>query len=60
MSTKINDLSNAELKIKLTTLENEYEVVKKKINDLIDRMSVLDKEYQSIKEVLNERTKGRI
>ena len=60
MSVKMNNLSNAELKIKLTTLENEYEVIKKKINDLIEKMSSLDKEYQSVKAVLDERTKGRV
>lgn len=54
------NLSNAELKLKLHSLENEYEVVKRKINDLIEKMSSLDKEYLSVKSVLTERTKGRV
>jgi predicted nucleic acid-binding Zn-ribbon protein len=53
------NLSNAEIKIKMTTLENEYEVVKKEINTLIDKLSQLDKEYQLLEKVLKERTKGR-
>ena len=54
------NLSNSEIKVKMTTLEHEYEVVKKEINNLIDRLSQLDKEYQALENVLKERTKGRL
>lgn len=60
MNDKYLDMSNAELKIKLTTMENEFEVAKAQLNKLLDKMNKLDKEYISIKEVLNKRTRGKI
>ena len=53
-------MSNSELKIKMTEMENEYEALKIKINALINRMDELDKEYVKVKKILNKRTKGRM
>ena len=57
---KYDMMSNSELKIKLTEMENEYEVLKVKVNDTINRMEELDKQYDKVKRILNKRTKGRM
>ena len=56
---KYLNLSNAELRIKLKNMEDEYEAIKAKITKDLERMKFLDKEYISMKQVLNKRTKGR-
>lgn len=53
-------MSNSELKIKLTEMENEYEALKVKINDMLNKMEELDKSYDKVKKILNKRTKGRM
>ena len=60
MEDKYLDLSNAEIRIKLETMENEYEALKAKIRQSIERMQALDSEYISMKQVLNKRTRGKI
>lgn len=55
-----NKLSNSELKILLIELENEYESLKIKINQSLERMEILDKRYNDVKQTLNKRTKGKI
>lgn len=62
MSEKINTnkLSNAELKIKLTQMEHEYEVLKRKIQDSLARMEELDMQYNEVKTALQCRTRGKI
>ena len=53
-------MSNSELKIKLTEMENEYENLKVKMNILVNRMEGLDNTYVKVKKILNKRTKGRM
>lgn len=53
-------MSNSELKIKLIEMENEYESIKNKINNLVMRMDELDESYNKVKQILNKRTKGRM
>lgn len=55
-----NEMSNAEIKIKLTELENEYNVIQTKIRNEIDRMSELNKQYIEGSAILKKRTRGRI
>lgn len=57
---KYDLMSNSELKIKMTEMENEYEALKIKINDMLTRMEELDKSYDKIKQILIKRTKGRM
>ncbi len=57
---KYDLMSNSELKIKMTEMENEYETLKVKVGDIISRMEELDKSYDKIKKILNKRTKGRM
>ena len=49
-------LSNAEIKLKIKSLENEYEIKKAKVINLINELSELDEEYIKLTEELN---KGR-
>lgn len=56
---KYLDLSNADIRVKLTSMEHEYEAIKIRVKKDIERMQELDKEYVSLKQVLNKRTKGR-
>lgn len=57
---KYLDFSNAELRVKLVTLENEYEATKTQIKKLVAKMQELDEEYTSVKQVLNKRTRGKM
>ncbi len=56
----INMLSNAELNVKMKEMEHEYEALKSKINECIEKMEYLDNKYIQFKEVYNNRTKGKI
>lgn len=55
-----NLMTNAELKIQMQEMENEYEALKVKIKQDIERMEILDKKYIFLKEILNKRTNGTI
>ena len=52
---KYDLMSNSELKIKMTEMENEYEVLRKKVSDALDRMEELDKSYDNVRKILNKR-----
>lgn len=56
---KYDLMSNSELKIKMAEMENEYEALKNKVSDILDRMEELDKSYDKVRKILNKRTKGR-
>ena len=53
-------MSNAELKILLITMENEYEALKTAVQTKLNRMKELDEEFNKVKTVLDKRTKGQI
>ena len=56
----LNKLSNAELKLQLKRMEDDYEVLKNQINRNLERMEVLDKEYIKTQEVFQKRTRGKV
>lgn len=60
MDIEYNKLSNSELKIILIEMENEYESLKTKIKQSLERMETLDKKYNDVKITLDKRTKGKI
>lgn len=60
MNKEYNILSNAELRIKMKEYENEYEVLKNKVIDILNKMSVLENKFSEVKSVLTKRTKGKI
>lgn len=53
-------MSNAELRIRLTEMEHEYEVLKRKIQDYLSKMESLDVKYNEVKQMLQKRTRGKI
>lgn len=55
-----NKLSNMELKILLTEMENEYEVLRNNIKNNLSKMDELDNKYLKVKSVLDKRTKGKV
>lgn len=59
MKDKYLNLSNAEIRVKLTTMEHEYEALKTKIKESLEKMDKLNEEYIAMKQVLNKRTGGR-
>lgn len=60
MDIEYNKLSNSELKIILLEMENEYESLKTKIKQSLERMETLDKKYNDVKKTLDKRTKGKV
>lgn len=55
-----NNLSNAEIRIKMKELEDEFEATKIKIKTLLEKLGILDEKYLEAKSVLEKRTKGKI
>ena len=58
MGKQYNLMSNAEIKIHLIELENEYEAIKSNVKKEMSRMQELDKMYMKANTELNKRTKG--
>lgn len=56
----INKMSNAEINIFLKEMENEYEALKSQVKTKLERMKVLDKQYITAKNLLQQRTRGKI
>lgn len=56
----INKMSNAEINIFLKEMENEYEALKSQVKTKLERMKVLDKQYITTKNLLQQRTRGKI
>ena len=52
------NMSNNDINIKMKSLENEYETVKKQVLKLIDKMKNLDVLYNEGKKELTKRNKG--
>lgn len=53
-------MSNAEIRVKIKEYENEYEAIKVKIKNNLDRMEELDKRFLEAKEVLSSRIKNMV
>lgn len=60
MDIEYNKLSNSELKVILVEMENEYESLKTKVKQSLERMESLDEKYNNVKKILEKRTKGKI
>jgi len=52
---KTNEMSNSELKLKLLSYENEYEVIKNNIEKYVKRMNELDIQYNKVQAELKKR-----
>lgn len=49
------ELSNSEIQLYMTTLENEYEVLKYKVKEQCDLLEKMGKEYNKAEEELKKR-----
>ena len=55
---KYKYMSNAEIKVRLIEMENEYTAIQSKIKSFIEKMNDLDREYTQAKTIYNKRTGG--
>ena len=53
-----SDMSNTEIRMKMSSLEEEYEAVKNKINNLLNTLDYLDEVYLKGRKELERRTKN--
>ena len=51
----LENMTNSEINIKMKELENEYEAIKVKIKQLVERMNSLDTEYAKAENELKKR-----
>lgn len=58
LQDKYLNLSNAELRVKLMTMASEYEALKIRIKECLEKMDKLNEEYIAMKQVLKKRTGG--
>jgi peptidoglycan hydrolase CwlO-like protein len=54
---KWENFSNAEIRLKMNSMEMEYESIKNDINKLISKLDEIDKEYNKANEELKKRSK---
>lgn len=52
-----SDMSNTEIRIKMSSMEEEYESIKNNINNLISKLDSLDNEYNNAKKELEKRNR---
>ncbi len=55
MMSEFQNYTNAELNIKMKSMENEYEVAKHKVLELVKTMEDLDRKYAAAKQEMNKR-----
>lgn len=56
VSQELKQLTNAELNLRLKTLENKYEMEQKKAEEIVKKMIELDSEYNKVKAEIAKRT----
>lgn len=57
MNTDWENLSNTEIRVKMSSMTNEYEAIKIKINNLLNKLDALDIEYNKAEKELEKRSK---
>lgn len=57
MNTDWENLSNMEIRVKMSSMANEYEAIKIKINNLLNKLDALDIEYNKAEKELEKRSK---
>ena len=55
--TDWSNMSNMDIRNKMSSMTNEYESIKNEINNLIGKLDILDNEYISAQKELDKRTK---
>lgn len=51
------NMANADIRIKMSSMKEEYEAIKNKINNLLGQLDILDIEYNKAQRELEERAK---
>jgi regulator of replication initiation timing len=51
------NMSNTEIRVKMSSMELEYDAIKNKINNLVSELDRLDMEYNNAKKELENRLK---
>lgn len=57
MSLNWSDMSNTDIRMKMSSMEEEYESIKNKINVLFDKLDSLDNEYNKAQKEIEKRNK---
>ena len=52
-----NNMTNTDIRMKMSSMKEEYEAIKNKINNLLINLDTLDTEYLKAQKVLEERSK---
>jgi hypothetical protein len=52
-----NNMTNTDIRMKMSSMKEEYEAIKNKINNLLSNLDTLDTEYLKAQKVLEERSK---
>ena len=50
-------MTNTDIRMKMSSMKEEYEAIKNKINNLLSNLDTLDTEYLKAQKVLEERSK---
>ena len=53
-------MSDAEIRLSIKSMTDDYEATKRKLAKLINHMKELDEEYVKANNILNNRNKGKI
>jgi len=54
---KLENMSNAEIKIYQKTLENEFDSIKSEISERMDRLDALERKYENAQKEIDKRSK---
>lgn len=54
---KWTEMSNTDIRMKMNSMKEQYEVIKNKINELFDQLDFLDNEYLKGQKELENRSK---
>lgn len=54
---RLENMSNAEIKIYQKTLENEFDSIKSEIAERMDKLDVLERKYENAQKEIDKRSK---
>lgn len=60
MKKDFKKMSDAEIRLSIKSMTDDYEATKRKLAELINHMKELDEEYVKANNILNNRNKGKI
>lgn len=60
MKNDFEKMTNSEIRLRIKSMKDDYEVTKNKIAKLIYHLKELDEEYEKANNILTNRSKGKI